>query len=498
MNPATMDYTDIQGLVRFGYRELTEASFLLLRIRNAEAARAWLKTALVSSATKSDVIPLTAMQVGFTREGLQALNIPAGVLAGFSAEFLSGMSEDKSRSRRLGDVGLSSPQNWRWGGPGKVPHMVVMLYGQASQLAMWTQAVQGRYWDSAFEVLDCLPTSNLFGVEPFGFADGISQPSLDWERQIVPKGDLSTYRNLAALGEFLLGYPNEYGQYTDRPLLTEDTAADSGLPAAEDVNGKRDLGRNGTYMVIRQLQQDVRGFWRFLDDQAKSQPQVRQELANAMVGRTSKGEPLIPLGDQTIVGVDPADASLNQFTYLTDPAGTRCPLGAHIRRSNPRNADLPPGTDGLFRQLIHGLGLSTKDYHAEAIASARFHRLLRRGREYGPALPAEQALRNDETESGEHGIYFVCINANLLRQFEFVQNAWMMSTKFGGLTQESDPLLGNREPVQGCPSTDGFSIPQEAGIAARITGLPQFVTVRGGAYFFLPGLRALQYFASLE
>ena len=30
----------------------------------------------------------------------------------------------------------------------------------------------------------------------------------------------------------------------------------------------------------------------------------------------------------------------------------------------------------------------------------------------------------------------------------------------------------------------------------RVEGLPQFVTVRGGAYFFLPGRRALRYIAS--
>ena len=92
---------------------------------------------------------------------------------------------------------------------------------------------------------------------------------------------------------------------------------------------------------------------------------------------------------------------------------------------------------------------------------------------------------------------FICLNANLARQFEFVQSAWMMGTKFAGLTEESDALLGNRAPLPGCPATDTFSIPQESGLASRLTAVPRFVTVRGGAYFFLPSLRAVRYLARL-
>ena len=70
-------------------------------------------------------------------------------------------------------------------------------------------------------------------------------------------------------------------------------------------------------------------------------------------------------------------------------------------------------------------------------------------------------------------------------------------SKFDGLSEESDPLLGNRLPLPGCPEMSTFSIPQPDGVRRRITGLSQFVTVRGGAYFFLPSIRALWYMASL-
>ena len=424
------------------------------------------------------------------------LGIADDVLAGFSAEFLSGMAGQESRSRRLGDVGANSPQYWQWGGAGRVPHMVAMLYAQPDRLEAWKQTIQGTQWDLAFDVLDCLPTSNLFGVEPFGFNDGVSQPTPDWKRQRNLNGDQLEYGNILTLGEFLLGYENEYGKYTDRPLLNPDAPPSLLLPFAEDTPNKRDLGRNGTYLVFRQLQQDVRGFWRFLDRQTGSSPQARKNLAESMVGRRMNGDPLLPAASQPIAGLDPKTALQNQFTYDSDNDGIRCPFGAHIRRANPRNADLPPGSTELIGRLLHTLGFDNPGYRDDVIASTRFHRLLRRGREYGPSLSPEQAVA-DGPDTGEHGIHFICIAANILRQFEFVQNAWMMGTKFDALTEESDSLLGNREPIAGCPFTNTFSMPQESGVRTRITDLPQFVTVRGGAYFFMPSLSAVRYLAAI-
>jgi len=123
------------------------------------------------------------------------------------------------------------------------------------------------------------------------------------------------------------------------------------------------------------------------------------------------------------------------------------------------------------------LGAGAPGFRDDLIASTRFHRLLRRAREYGrPGQDSEAA-----------GLHFVCLNANISRQFEFVQNAWILNGKFNALPDESDPLLG---------SGDGrFSIAREGKCPLRVTGIPRFITVRGGAYFFMPGLRAIQYFA---
>lgn len=495
MGASAVDFKDIQGIVRFGYRRLTEASFLLLKIRDSVAARAWLATAPVTTAEELTVAPLTALQLAFTREGLQALGVPTDVLAGFSPEFLSGMSNEESRSRRLGDVGANSPQYWQWGSLQKVPHLVMMLYSQPGQLQSWTDTIKSGSWEAAFEVLDCLPTSNLEGFEPFGFVDGISQPTLDWDRRRSVHGDQLEYGNLVSLGEFLLGYPNEYGKYTERPLISADKPLNANLPVAEDAPDKRDIGRNGTYLVLRQLQQDVRGFWRFLDAQTGSEPHARQAMAEAMVGRRVNGDSLLPLSDQPIAGIDAQSAAQNQFTFDSDADGTRCPFGAHVRRANPRNPDLPGRPAEGLPWLLQTLGFGSQKLRDDVMASTRFHRLLRRGREYGPGLTPEQAVA-DVPDTSEHGIHFICIAANISRQFEFVQNAWLMSTKFDALTEESDPLLGNRTPVEGCPYTNSFSIPQAVGLTDRVRDVPQFVTVRGGAYFFLPSLSAIRYFAS--
>ena len=493
MTAYAVDFSDVQGLVRFGYGALTEATFLLMNIRDARAAASWLATAPITNAIELEKPPATAAQVAITRHGLEALGMPPNVVSQFSDEFLSGMWGEENRSRRLGDVGPSAPASWRWGGPDRIPHVLLMLFAQPGQLQSWSEGIKGAAWDAAFEVMESLTTSNLHGFEPFGFTDGISQPTLDWERRRSADDQLD-YTNIACLGEFLLGYPNEYGRYSDRPLLPGD-GSNADLPEAEDAPGMRDLGRNGTYLVLRTLEQDVRGFWQFANRQAGGDAQAREQLASSMVGRTRNGDPLAPLSTASIPGVKPGTPP-NQFTYDSDVNGSHCPFGAHVRRANPRNADFPAGTSEFFGKLLHNLGLTKLDLRQDIISSTRFHRLLRRGREYGPALSVEQALQPGSSDHDEHGLHFICLNANISRQFEFVQGSWIMNTKFDGMTGESDPLLGNRQPIPGCPATDAFVLPQAGGLAHRVTGLPQFVTVRGGAYFFLPGIRALKFLAT--
>jgi len=488
-----VDYSDVQGLVRFGFGKLTEAKYALLRIRNPAAARAWLRQAPVTSAVAMDPPPSTALQIGFTAPGLTNLGVGDPIIGQFSPEFLAGMTEP-SRARRLGDIGRNAPETWEWGYEGTTPHLVAMFFAEKGKLASFLQSSKGAEWDDAFEELRWLATADLDGVEPFGFADGISQPQIDWERKRDTSGTQLDYTNIAVLGEFLLGYPNEYNNYDDRPLLDPDGKSAKLLPA-EEIPQKKDLGRNGTYLVIRQLRQDVRKFWQFLYEQAGHNATAADRLGAAFVGRTRAGDPLVPIQSQPIPGIDPKSAAQNNFTFAANEDGARCPFGAHIFRANPRNADFEGRPTGL-KKLIAMVGFGPNGFRDDLMSPVRFHRILRRGREYGPGLSAEEALAPGPPDEPERGLQFVCLNANISRQFEFLQNAWIANTKFSGLTNQSDPLLGNRENLPGCPVTDEFTIPQSDGAPRRVQGLPQFVTVRGGAYFFLPSLRALRYFAA--
>jgi deferrochelatase/peroxidase EfeB len=202
------------------------------------------------------------------------------------------------------------------------------------------------------------------------------------------------------------------------------------------------------------------------------------ELAEAVIGRRKDGRPLDGLSPTEVPGIeDPQEA----FTYDNDPEGHICPFGGHIRRANPRTGDIPGGGRGLLHYLLVTLGLwgSVKD---DVIASSRYHRLLRRGRPYGRPGEAQ-------------GLHFIALGSNLTRHFEFVQNAWLMNPNFAGLSNEADPLTGCRDPFPGGIPTDRFTRPRAEGPCTRYTALPRFVTVEGGGYFFLPGLRALRYIA---
>jgi deferrochelatase/peroxidase EfeB len=180
------------------------------------------------------------------------------------------------------------------------------------------------------------------------------------------------------------------------------------------------------------------------------------------VGRWPSGAPLVLYPDADPYADTPPDQAENDFAYAEhDPQGLACPLGAHIRRANPRDA----------------LGPDPKT----ARDSANRHRLLRRGRSYGHRLD-----NRHESHQEDRGLHFICLNADLERQFEFVQQTWLNNPVFAGLYQETDPLVGDRS------QCSALTI-QADPLRLRVSGLRPFVQVRGGAYFFLPGLAALRF-----
>ncbi len=529
MTRADVDRHDIQAIARTAFGSLLGASYLLMRVVDAPAAKAWLgrlaPTSLADLSSAGVRVRLSeATQVAITAAGLRALSVDEQIVQRFAPEFVEGVAGSANRSQRLGDIGANAPANWRWGVGAREPHILLMLFAERERIAAFeAEALEGAE-RGGLTTLDILPTTDMGGVEPFGFVDGVSQPIFDWDRARTPgtRADRA-YTNLLALGELLLGYRNEYGYPAETPTLAESERNARLLFPASHPPGNRDLGRNGSYLVFRQLSQDVRGFWRWAAGESAWSGASPESLAESAVGRRLNGAPLPDLEvGLALPGVDPRDLSVNGFLFDADPDGLSCPIGAHIRRANPRTGDAPAAEEGAIDNLLVTLGLATRRLgnptsstlpwprnttvwpylrsQDDAIASARFHRILRRGREYGKKIDRAAAL-DPSTSDPEAGIQFVCLNANIGRQFEFVQGAWLANAKFAGLSGEQDPLLGNREPfpippVSAAPQrTDSFTRPGAEPHCRRATAVPQFIVVRGGAYFFLPGLAALKWIA---
>jgi Dyp-type peroxidase family len=479
-----LDLDDIQGLVARGYKGLKHARFTIFAASDQAAAQALLSWLLPRVATAGRFAADSALHVAFTPAGLRRLGLAAERVAGFSAEFVAGMTAPE-KSRFLGDVEDSDPGSWDWGSPqGGAIDGVVLLYAASRDVLDARQAeLNQRLAEVGARQIATLDTRELSDYEPFGFHDGISQPAIEG----LPKAKAFSQDGRAVPpGEFVLGYPNAYGELTDRPLL----------PASEDPRrlllpdpagtGAVDLGRNGTYLVIRQLEQDVDAFWRYVG-QASGEPDGARSpraraLAAKMVGRWPSGAPLVKSPDRD----DRQLSRDNDFGYhTTDAFGLACPLGAHIRRMNPRDSlDPDPGSDASVRV-------------------SDMHRILRRARSYGadegsdtPAAAvkdqsAKRLARGDTATPSGTGLHFVCLVGSLARQFEFVQHTWLNGATFNGLYDDTDPLAGSRH-----PSGATFTAPAHP-VRRRYRDLPQFVRTRGGAYFFLPGISALRYLAQL-
>lgn len=474
----TIEKNDLQGIIVRGYAELPAACFLLIKVQNASKAKIWLNK-ITEKITPGDAKPTeSALNIAFTYQGLAHMGLNKKALETFPIELEDGMCTNH-RKEMLGDYGSSDPSLWQWGGPANQSiDILLMIYAKDEiELNSLSQKLEASFENDGLMLIKQLDASNLIErKEHFGFRDGIAQPTIDGLGRIDAEG------NTVAAGEFILGYNNEYDQLPDSPSVDADLDKSNLLKTHPNTNGQKNLGMNGTYLVFRQLEQNVESFWKYMEDQtdhSDSTTNVQEMicLASKMVGRWPSGAPLVlsPNEDNAAFG------ERDDFGYKkTDLEGMKCPFGAHIRRSNPRDA-VDRGIKG-----------------AEKIANK--HRILRRGRVYGKpiveSLNPEEILKSKDF-SGERGLYFICVNSDFNRQFEFVQNFWINNPKFDGLYDERDPITGNHSNIYEANQTGTFSVQGET-IRKRYTNIPEFVTVKGGAYFFLPGISALKFISQLN
>jgi deferrochelatase/peroxidase EfeB len=343
-----------------------------------------------------------ALNIAFSFEGLKLLGLNKDVLESFPIELEDGMTT-KHKQYFLGDHGASDPANWTWGGKkNDTVHVLLMLYAidPNTLQALYDKQI-AQLTAHELYVIEKLDTSVLYErKEHFGFHDGISQPTI--------KGLSKTDdpENMVAAGEFILGYKNEYNQYTSSPSVTGTHEKTKMLPVLPSEPARYDLGKNGTYVVFRQMTQDVELFWKYmekctLNEKGESDEYEMIKLAAKMVGRWPGGAPVVICPDKE----SKEHNNTNKFAYRkTDSAGLMCPYASHVRRSNPRDA------------------LDTN--RATSIKVANKHRILRRGRSYGqPVTETMNPQDNLKAKDikGERGMHFICLNADIGRQFEFIQ-----------------------------------------------------------------------------
>lgn len=433
-----LELADIQGGALRPRPSPYAATYILLRIDDRHEGRELMRrlSAVVRSA--ADPAPDGAsLSVALTYQGLKALGVPQASLDGFSWEFRQGMT---ARAKALGDVGANAPEHWEQPfGTGQIHVVLAGLAPDQAALDVAVSRARAALADLSGVVAiwrqDC--HAPLDEREPFGFRDGISHPAIEGSGLA---GDNPLEPPLKA-GELLLGYRDETGRFPPVPQ--------------PDV-----LGRNGTYVVFRKLYQDVAAFRRYLRDNASSREDA-ELVAAKMMGRWRSGAPLAlcPMHDDPALGEDVGRR--NAYLFKADDAlGYKTPPGSHVRRCNPRDAD------------VAGV--------------VRLHRMIRRGTAYGPILP-DGVLEDD---GADRGLMFAFVGAHLGRQFEFVQSEWINGGEFLGLADA-------RDPVTGAEGGGMFTIPKRP-IPRRLKGLAAFVTTRGGEYAFLPSLPALRWLAALK
>jgi Dyp-type peroxidase family len=419
----------------------TAARYEFLTFRQAEGGRAWLKDLLekISSANpnRSKHQDVRWVTVAFTWNGLQALGVSEASLATFPEEFREGMA---ARAEILGIAGANQPDHWVGGLARPELHAIVVLFARDVAERERCRQEHAHYLSECqgVEVLSSLDLEMIPGStyarEHFGYRDRLSEPLIEG-LDIEPIPGSGPVK----AGEFILGYPDEAGPPT-------------GLPQPEL------LSRNGSYLAYLQMQEHVGTFRDFLRRHGETR-EDQELIAAKLMGRWRSGAPLVlaPEKDDPELAGDPQRR--NDFNYAKmDPYGYACPLGSHIRRMNPR----------------------------DTAVNMQRRRMIRRGGTYGPHLP------EDAPEDGvERGVAAFVGCASLVRQFEFAMNVWANDPAFHELGNERDPIIGTQN------GTYDLTIPKRP-IRKKIAGIPAFTTVRGGAYFFLPGMKALRYLATGE
>ena len=470
---------EVQGGVLSSYdrkgAQIKHGCLLLFSVTDAGQARAFIAGVSNQISWSTDVAPTgdlgAFVNLAVTYKGLGRLGVPEEIIQTFPKEFHDGLD---ARATQMGDTGFNHPRYW------PLPERFTAApddFAPRVELSEVDFILQLRTTDGCWDFID-LPNdaaglavskhplaaavrklrdageasgARLVSVEPlrrmripdpdggpseardhFGFNDMISQPipTLPAPTQGGTTHPPPSDRDFVKLGELLLGYANDRGDPPGpvNPFL-----------------------RDGTFLVIRKMSQDVGALNDFLcSPPGDNVTLTGDDLIARMAGRTRGGVPLIP--------VPPG----GYFDYSGDPTGSQCPFQAHIRRANPRVPvpAVPDGNDSTF-------GRPTP-------------RLMRRGMSYGPDFK--------DTPGARRGVVFMGYCASIAEQFETIQR-WINGGNSTGVSaSQNDPLIGV-QPLAG-PKT--FRFANGAGVQ-RVDMAKPFVAHEWGLYLFVPSRTALTF-----
>ncbi|MFM9976989.1 MAG: hypothetical protein ACKVOP_02945 [Sphingomonadaceae bacterium] len=495
------DRTQVQGGIlerHDGVNPPRRGALLLFSIHKAAETRTFLKRFDVSF--EDDEAEGRYQNIGITAEGLRRIGVDRDVIECFPKEFREGMA---IRSGLIGDMREHHPRNWilpERNGPvfmGKIAKTVKLPPVETSEIDFIVQirvhdtdpaalqnavrnvamAAQSGAALQAIEWLESNYDASIgFARDHFGFIDGVSQP-----RAVLPGNPAPRDRDSVALGDIIVGYGNDLGDAAPGDFNGAD---DDDLKWRKKDRAKaRDLQKNGSYLVVRKIGQEVETFAQWAVDTAATinaahpgltLPMTADRLKALVLGRNADGTALLATGP----------AGLNDFDYSTDAIGHACPFAAHARRANPRKTRTDAAAPNVSRQEF---GRPTP-------------RILRRGMSFN---------RSDSAGKAQRGLMFMAYNASIAEQYEVLQR-WLN----GG--NSTDIAAAHNDPLTGVQPRDGTGafrfIAQTASGPVPITvalpavqpaptatgssepGRHPFAPLHWGVYLFVPsraGLAAL-------
>lgn len=430
-----IDYQNVQGNITPGFNTRFQVFLALRRAPGGDlaAAAAWLAS-LANKVT-------TAQQVTEERPAIRSASRSAGMTwlcAALGRDLLDAIRGDAIytdvafnngfAARAKGVMGdRTEPQTWQVGGPDTPVDVLLIIAGNDKTA---TEQRADRLEDEA-RAADLVRSYRELGIrldneeEHFGFRDGVSQPRLD--------------------------RPNEPGDTPAGQVLFGYAGRDQRIRSALWRNEPEALSRDGSMMVFRRLEQDVAAFRDFVAEAVAELlprwPDLREEhLAALLVGRWKDGQLVDTRHDQP----DGSGVS-NDFDFHDDREGLGCPIGAHMRKVNPR-----AGGD------------------EQAPERRAF---VRRGIPFGP--------RYEDAPEAKRGLLFVAFQTSINDQTDFVTQTWMNHLTRPGIA--ADLLVGrNNDPARVLTLKRG-------GQSFEVrSATNQWVNPTGGAYLFAPGIAGLR------